>query len=159
MIGGGFINALALILSCLMLLGWYSETKGNPLPLLAACNAMGGGILTWLYAIALFMCFISTGVSLIYGLVPRFENTGVLKKIDNLYVRRSVISILGMVIPALFSLVGLTNVVKYGYQFAGLLGFFVLLLPLLFIGTYKNWKYSKDHPNGSPMEEEYLNAI
>jgi uncharacterized membrane protein YkvI len=120
---------------------------------------MGGGILTWLYAIALFMCFISTGVSLIYGLVPRFENTGVLQKVDNIYVRRSIISILGMVVPALFSLVGLTNVVKYGYQFAGLLGFIVLLLPLLFIGTYKNWKYSKEHPNGSPMEEEYKNAI
>lgn len=159
MIGGGIVNGVVLSLSCMMLLGWYGETKGSSLPLLEACNAMGGGILTWAYSISLFMCFVSTGVSLIYGLVPRFENTKPMKKVDNIYVRRSIISLLGMIVPALFSTVGLTNVVQYGYQFAGLLGFIVLLLPLLFIGTYKNWKFSKEHPNGSPMEEEYLKAI
>ena len=101
------------------------------------------------------MCFVSTGVSLIYGLVPRFENIKPLKKIDNIYIRRSIVSIAGMVIPALFSLVGLTNIVKYGYQFAGLLGFAVLLLPLMIIGTYKNWKFTKKHPNGGKMEVRY----
>lgn len=159
MIAGGIVNCLALVLSCLTLLGWYGETKGSSLPLLDACNAMGGGILTWAYSIALFMCFVSTGVSLIYGLVPRFENIKPLRKVGNIYARRSIISILGMVVPALFSTVGLTKVVQYGYQFAGMLGFIVLLLPLLFIGTYKNWKFSKEHPNGSPMEEEYLKSI
>lgn len=159
MIGGGIVNGVVLSLSCMVLLGWYTETKGSTLPLLEVCEAMGGGVLTMVYSIALFMCFVSTGVSLIYGLVPRFENTKLLRKVGNLYIRRSIISILGMVVPALFSTVGLTNVVQYGYQFAGMLGFIVLLLPLLFIGTYKNWKYSKTHPKGSPMEEEYFKAI
>ena len=159
MVLGGIINAVALVLSCLMLLGWYAETNGAQIPMLEACNLMGGGILTWAYAISLFLCFVSTGVSLIYGLVPRFECTKVFEKIPNLYVRRSIICILGMVVPALFSMIGLTNVVKYGYKFAGLLGFFVLLLPLLIIGTYKNAKFSKEHPEGGKLEKEYNEAI
>lgn len=159
MIVGGIINALALTLSCLMLLGWYGDVKGSQIPMLDACNMMGGGALTWAYAISLFLCFISTGVSLIYGLVPRFENIKPLLKVKDVHMRRSIICILGMVVPALFSLVGLTNVVKYGYQFAGVLGFAVLLLPIMTIGTYKNWKFSKEHPKGGNMEMEYKQAI
>ena len=155
MVIAGFLNAFALTLSGLTVVSFYTITKGSQIPMLKICEELGGGVFSWAYAISLFMCFVSTGVSLIYGLVPRFENIKPLKKIDNIYIRRSIVSIAGMVIPALFSLVGLTNIVKYGYQFAGLLGFAVLLLPLMIIGTYKNWKFTKKHPNGGKMEVRY----
>ena len=51
-----------------------------------------------------------------------------------------------MVVPALFSLIGLTNIIKYGYAFAGILGFIILIIPMVVIGHYKNQKFAKEHP-------------
>ena len=63
-----------------------------------------------------------------------------------MFVRRGIISVLGMVVPALFSLIGLTNIIKYGYAFAGILGFIILIIPMVVIGHYKNQKFAKEHP-------------
>ena len=78
--------------------------------------------------------------------MPRFENVKPLQKIDNIFVRRGLISLFGMVVPALFSLIGLTNIIKYGYAFAGILGFIILIIPMIVIGNYKNRKFAKEHP-------------
>ena len=146
----GFImNSFALVLSTIMLIGWfkdYTAAGATTLPTLYICKQLGSPILSVCYSISLFLCFVSTGVALVYGLVPRFENIKPLQKIDNMFVRRGIISVLGMVVPALFSLIGLTNIIKYGYAFAGILGFIILIIPMVVIGHYKNQKFAKEHP-------------
>ena len=43
------------------------------------------------------------------------------------------------------SLMGLTNIIKYGYGYCGYLGILVVVLPFLTVGVYKNRKYMKEH--------------
>ena len=143
------MNSFALVLATIMLIGWfkdYTAAGATTLPTLYICKQLGSPILSVCYSISLFLCFVSTGVALVYGLVPRFENIKPLQKIDNMFVRRGIISVLGMVVPALFSLIGLTNIIKYGYAFAGILGFIILIIPMVVIGHYKNQKFAKEHP-------------
>ena len=44
------------------------------------------------------------------------------------------------------SMVGLTNIIKYGYGYCGYLGIFVIILPGLIVGHIKNKKFLKDNP-------------
>lgn len=139
----GFImNALALGLSCLMLLGWYSDCSvtGTELPTLYICNQLGLPFLYYCYTISLFLCFISTGVSCIFGLVPRFENTKILQKFD-VNKRRMIISLSGLILSTLVSMAGLTNIIKYAYVYSGYLSVVVVVIPVLTVGHYKNKKW------------------
>ena len=43
------------------------------------------------------------------------------------------------------SLMGLTNIIKYGYGYCGYLGIAVVVVPFLTVGVYKNRKYMKEH--------------
>ena len=43
------------------------------------------------------------------------------------------------------SLLGLTNIIKYGYGYCGYLGIAVVVIPFLTVGVYKNRKYMKEH--------------
>lgn len=145
----GFImNALALGLSCLMLLGWYSEYSitGTELPTLYICNQLGIPFLYYFYTISLFLCFISTGVSCIFGLVPRFENTKILQKF-NVNKRRMIISLSGLILSTLVSMAGLTNIIKYAYVYSGYLSVIVVVIPVLTIGHYKNKKWLAENGN------------
>ncbi len=147
----GFImNALALGLSCFMLLGWYSEYSASAssmeLPTLYICNQLGIPVLYYFYTISLFLCFISTGVSCIFGLVPRFENAKILSNMS-INKRRMTISLIGLVLSTLVSMAGLTNIIKYAYVYSGYLSLFVVVIPVLTVGRYKNRKWIKEHKN------------
>lgn len=144
------INGLALAFSCLMLLGWYAKytaAGATALPCIYICKALGSPVLFYCYSIALFLCFISTGVTSIYGLVVRFESVGHLEKIvASLTARRFIMSLLGIVVSMGLSMVGLTNIIKYGYGYCGYLGIVVIILPALIVGHIKNKKFLKEHP-------------
>ncbi|MCJ7854692.1 hypothetical protein MUJ63_00070 [Lachnospiraceae bacterium NSJ-143] len=144
------INGIALSLSCLMLLGWYAQymaADAMALPCIYICKQLNSPVLLYCYSIALFLCFVSTGVTSIYGLVVRFEaNKSLEKAIENITVRRLVLSLLGIVVSMGLSMVGLTNIIKYGYGYCGYLGIFVIILPGLIVGHIKNKKFLKDNP-------------
>jgi len=149
----GFImNAAALGVSCLMLIGWYNTgadsylaTNNLTLPTIYVCRQLGVGILEFIYAVALFLCFVSTCVTSVYGLIPRFQKT---KAFDKMPQRRSafIIALLAIVISMGFSMVGLTNVIKYGYTYCGVFGVFIIVIPMLTIGFKKNNAFLKEHP-------------
>lgn len=154
---GFLMNGLALGASCWMLLGWYQEysldASGSTLPTLFICKQIGIPALQYLYTIALFACFVSTGVSVVYGFITRFEKeTFIAKKISNLSVRRGILSLGSMAFCMAFSLMGLNNVVKYGYGLCGIIGVFVVTIPFLTIGAAKNRKYLKEHANDVPKD-------
>ena len=143
------MNTVALCLSVIMLMGWqgyYSGVEGGTtIPTLTSCVAMDAPWLTVAYGICLVMCLISTGVTITYGFVSRFENAPIYRKIASRTTRNAISSVSIIAISMGISLLGLTNIIKYGYGYCGYLGVAVVVIPFLTVGVYKNRKYMKEH--------------
>ena len=88
---------------------------------------------------------VSTGVTITFGFVSRFENASIYKKIDSRTKRNAISSIFIIAVSMGISLMGLTNIIKYGYGYCGYLGIAVVVIPFLTVGVYKNRKYMKEH--------------
>lgn len=144
------MNSVALVLSVFMLMSWkgyYSSVEGgSAIPTLTVCTEMGMKWLTVIYGICLLLCLISTGVTTTFGFVARFENHKVFKKIKSQRVRSAVVSAFIIILSMTISLVGLTNIIKYGYGYCGYLAIAIVVVPFLTVGVYKNRKYIKEHP-------------
>ena len=144
------MNSVALVLSVFMLMSWkgyYSSVEGgSTIPTLTVCTEMGMKWLTVIYGICLLLCLISTGVTTTFGFVARFENHKVFKKIKSQRVRSAVVSAFIIILSMTISLVGLTNIIKYGYGYCGYLAIAIVVVPFLTVGVYKNRKYIKAHP-------------
>lgn len=142
------INALALGLSVAMLLSWqsfYSAVEGGmTLPTLTSTQAMGFKWMGIVYAVLLILCLISSGVSITFGFVSRFENMKLLSKVKNLKVKRLLIAIFILVLSMSLSMLGLTNIIKYGYGYCGYLAIAIVIVPFLTVGVYKNKIYLKE---------------
>ena len=144
---GFLMNAIALSLSACLLFAWSGDLDFSKitLPNVTICNLTGVTWLYWAYAITLFLAFISTGITCIFGLVVRLENsfgTGSL----SIITRRSIISLAIMLVSIGLSLTGLTSLIKYGYGFCGYLSVFAVVLPLCIIAQIKNNTFLRKHP-------------
>jgi len=150
------INSIALVLSVIMLLGWYAEftqAGESTLPSLYITKQLGKAYVYWAYNICLFLCFISTGVTTIYGFVAKFEKVKALSRINKVIARRIVVSCFIMSLSMGISMVGLDKIIKYGYGYMGYLGIAIIIVPFLTVGAYKNRKYLKQKNN-----EEEINS-
>ena len=143
------MNAVALGLSVLMLMSWESHYTsvegGTAIPTLTSCVAMEATWLTVAYGICLVMCLISTGVTITFGFVSRFENAPFYKGIASRTTRNAISSVFIIAVSMGISLMGLTNIIKYGYGYCGYLGIAVVVVPFLTVGVYKNRKYMAEH--------------
>ena len=141
------INSVALVLSVIMLLGWYAEFKAageSTLPSLFITKQLGKPYIYWAYNISLFLCFISTGVTIIFGFVDKFEKIQALSVIKKIVVRRIFVSTFIMALSMGISLAGLDKIIKYGYGYMGYLGIVIIIVPFLTVGFYKNRKYLRE---------------
>lgn len=158
------LNAAALTLSVIMLMKWQpvftSVENGTTIPTLTSINAMGITSLNIIYSIALLMCLVSTGVTTVFGFVGRFEKLKVLQGIKNQSVRSAIVSAFIMIISMSVALLGLSNIIKYGYGYCGYLAIAIIVVPFLTVGHYKNKKYIEDHPECEMAEtdEEKVSA-
>ena len=134
-----------------------TQPNGTTLPTLTTLKSFGANWLVALYGLVLFLCLISSAVCVIFGFVNRFENVKFLQKVENVPVRRALVSAFIMVVSMGISFVGLTNVVKYGYGYCGYLGIAIIIIPLLTIGFYKNRKFMKENSQDAKVsfEEAY----
>lgn len=144
------MNTLALCLSVVMLLLWqdvYTAVDGgSTIPTLTVCSQIGFTPLIWAYNICLFLCFISTGVGAVFGVINRFGDMDALcRHIPSQNIRRLALSVFVIVLAVFVSLAGLTNIIKYGYSYCGYLGIAVVVVPFLTIGVYKNHRFQKEH--------------
>ena len=139
------MNAVALTLSVCMLLGWTNIYGKSPLPTLTSCQGMNMSWLTIVYSICLLLCLISTGVTTVFGFTARFSETKPLKRISNSsVVRSSIVTLAIIVVSMTISIVGLTNIIKYGYGYCGYLAIAIIIVPFLTVGYYKNKRYEND---------------
>lgn len=134
------INSLALGMSVVMLLGWKDLTGGSALPTLTATKAMGYGWMSAFYAISLILCLLSSGISIIFGFVSRFENIEILEDIRSVKARRALIAGFIIGVSTLISLFGLTNIIKYGYGYCGYVAIAFIIIPILTKAAYRNRK-------------------
>ncbi|MBQ5661353.1 MAG: hypothetical protein IIW24_00840 [Lachnospiraceae bacterium] len=143
------MNAVALTLSVVMLMGWESVytsvSGGTTIPTLTSCTAMGATWLTVVYGCCLLLCLISTGVTITFGFVSRFENAKFYKNISSATTKNAISAIFIIALSMTISLVGLTNIIKYGYGYCGYLGIAVIVIPFLTVGYYKNKTYMAEH--------------
>ena len=144
------MNTVALVLSVFMLLSWQSVYTGveggNTLPTLTVCDEMGMPWLTAVYGVCLLLCLISTGVTTTFGFVARFENLSLFRRIRSAPARSAIVSAFIIVLSMTISLIGLSNIIKYGYGYCGYLAIAIVVVPFLTAGVYKNRKYIKAHP-------------
>lgn len=144
------INSLALVLSVVMLLSWesvYTSIEGGTvIPTLTTCYQLGMPLLVAIYGVCLLLCLVSTGVTTTFGFVARFEKLKVLSNIKSPTKRAAVVSTFIIVLSVTISLVGLTNIIKYGYGYCGYLGIIAVVVPFLTVGVYKNRKFLKENP-------------
>ena len=143
------MNGIALALSATMLLGWYKDfmaVDALALSTLYACRTMNIPIIYYAYSISLCLCFISTGVTCVYGIIPRFSS---LKIFDNCSERKksSIISMFAIIVSVVLALTGLVNLVKYGYAYYGYICLFAVVIPVLRIGHINNKKFSEANPD------------
>lgn len=141
------MNCIALVMAVLMLLAWAPEfiaAGATTLPVLYVCKNLNMTFLYWFYNVALFVCLISTGVSILYGFVAKFSTIKAMEKIEKPIVRRIVSSCLCMVVSISISMLGLSKIVKYGYGYCGYLGIAIIIIPFLTVGVYKNRKFTQE---------------
>ena len=139
------MNATALTMAVCMLLGWTGIFGKTPLPTLMSLKAMGMPWLTLLYSVSLMLCLISTGVTTVFGFTARFSEMDCLKKITGSSVKRSALVTLFIICLSMtVSMVGLTNIIKYGYGYCGYLAIAIIIVPFLTIGRARNKRYAAD---------------
>lgn len=144
------INSIALVLSVIMLLGWYTEftqAGQTTLPTLYITAQLGKPYVFWAYNICLFLCFISTGVTTIFGFVSKFEKAKILSGINKIVVKRIIVSSFIMILSMAISMAGLDRIIKYGYGYMGYFGIAIIIIPFLTVGVYKNRKYLREQTN------------
>lgn len=149
---GFILNSVMIVLSCMMLFAWLPGTTGETLPILYICKQIGKDWLVFVYTIVLLLAFISTGISCVFGAITRFEN--LIKVPQNITVRRGLLSLCCMILSMAISLFGLTAIVQIGYGYTGVLGIFVVIIPVLTVGHIKNKKFKQEHQDS--IEEENI---
>lgn len=139
------MNAIALTLAVCMLLGWTGIYGKSPLPTLTSLKSMGMTWLTVAYSIFLMLCLISTGVTTVFGFTARFSEIHMLKKVSkSAVIRSAIVTFFIIALSMTVSIVGLTNIIKYGYGYCGYLAIAIIIVPFLTVGRYKNIRYAKD---------------
>ncbi|MDU5022076.1 MAG: hypothetical protein E6269_16165, partial [Clostridiales bacterium] len=87
--------------------------------------------------------------------ITRFENF--IKFPENITIRRCLLSLCCMILSMAISLFGLTSIVKIGYGYTGVLGAFVVIIPVLTVGHIKNKKFKLAQQNSVEVEVEIDN--
>ncbi len=143
------LNAVALVLSVIMLTGWApvftAVPQGTVIPTLTACREMAMDWLSVTYTVCLLLCLISTGVTTVFGFTARFEKMRFFSLIKNTALRCAVVSAAIIALAMTVSMAGLTNIIKYGYGYCGYLAIAVIIVPFLTVGVYKNRSFIKAH--------------
>ena len=135
------LNTAALVLSVLMLLSWKNVYEaiegGSVIPTLTICGVMDISVLTVIYGVCLLLCLISTAVTTIFGFVARFESHPIFSGIKSAPLRGAIVSAFIIILSMSISMMGLTNIIKYGYGYCGYLGIAAVVVPFLTVGVYK----------------------
>lgn len=146
---GFVLNAGMIALTVLLIQAFMPAVSKETLPILAACQLMGGGYLTAIYSIALFSAFLSTAVSVVYGNTMRFSRLFKEKGIGkgDSKVMPIIVGIVIIAISMAVATAGLTKIIAVGYSYFGYIGIFLIIIPSLTYCHVRNKKYKEKKLN------------
>lgn len=131
---GVIMNAVMLTLSCLTVLAGMPETV-NELPILTVCGGLGIKWIGVVYRLVLFLAFLSTGVTITYGLTKRYALF--IKKPLSDMTKKLICSVVFIIINILISQLGLLTIINKGYTYMGFVSLFLYVIPSFTVGIYK----------------------
>lgn len=133
---GFVLNGGIMWLVAIMMLGYYPGVIGEPLPVLSILQQLDNPIYLVAYNTSLGVAFITTGITLVFSLVARFEKYGanIVAKVET---RRKILSILVIMITFAISLVGLLAIIGKGYSFVGYIALPFIYIPTVIIAPIK----------------------
>lgn len=150
--GSGFIAALiALVPGALFHVAFfavYPEIVDQELPVYWMINKFGMSMLLALYTVMLFGTFIETGAGVLQGINERIdayfmETKGI--KVDRKI--HALTAVGAIVVSALLSTWGITNIIGQGYGMIAWIYFAIFVIPLLTIGIWKIAKANHYEPH------------
>ena len=141
-IAGFVMNAIMLSGICLLIFSGmpeiYTDENARLLPTVYIVNQLDFPLLGVVYPILLFLALITTAVGFTFGMVQRLDPY-VLKKMDNPFAKKCIISVVFLGICYGISTLGLMWVVQVAYKYLGIFNWIFLIIPLLILGL-KNIK-------------------
>lgn len=140
---GFLLNFIMMIFMSTMLLGYYPEVVGESVPILTVLESINNPLLKIAYYVALYLACITTGITLVFSLVKRFERYGE-SKVPKVETRRRIISFSIIIICFFISLVGLLNIIGKGYSLVGYVAIPLVYIPTLIICPIKKKKLLKE---------------
>ena len=138
MLFGVLLNGGFLLFICAMLLAFAPETLSQKLPVyFVGSEKLSIAWLKATYSFILFVALVGTVLSMVFGLVARFELVLKDKGIyaQSVKMRRGIVSTIVLIIGTFISTAGLTAIVVKGYGSLGYVGVIFILIPVLWVGT------------------------
>lgn len=135
---GAALNCVMLTVYGLVTLAFFPEVNAEALPVMAVLTKLGSGY-TWLvyiYQVVLYLAILTSGISLVYGLISRFGNYGA-KIIKQEKPRHLFWSALFLGIGLLISTMGWSAIVTKGYSFMSQLALPVGVVLVLILGGWR----------------------
>ena len=154
---GGIMNGGMLALFGFMLLGYYHkiiELGQDALPNLFVCEVIGWKWLIIVYSILLFSAFTSTCVTLVYTSILRFEPKFVPRLIKSVNIRKIIVGIIIIGLCMNLSFLGISNIVIHMYSYAGYIGIFGIIIPIIIIGNIKNKRITNERNHEIDKNDE-----
>ena len=140
MILGAIMNILMLVGICLLIFSGmpdiYTDQVARTLPTIYIVNQLHIKSLAVLYPILLFLALITTAVGFIFGMVQRIDPY-VMKDTKKPLLKKTIISVLCLAVCYAVSKLGLMVIVATAYRYLGIVNWFIIILPLWFIGFKK----------------------
>ncbi len=116
----------------------YPEVLEQAIPTYWMMGQLGMGVLLVVYSIMLFGTFIETGAGMLQGINERIDAYLVEKRgIGLSRTAHAVLAVSAIIVSAVLSLWGITNLIAQGYGTMAWGFLFVYVVPLLSIGLYR----------------------
>lgn len=135
---GAALNCVMLTVYGLVTLSFFPEVNGESLPVMAVLIKLGDGYswLVYVYQIVLYLAILTSGISLVYGLIARFGHYGD-KIVVNTKLRNLIWSVIFLGVGLAISTMGWSAIVTKGYSFMSKLALPVGAVLVLILGGWR----------------------
>lgn len=133
---GSLLNFVMHFSAVLLLFSYYPAINNEPLAILEIVKQTPWGFLVHLYQIVLFLAFVSTSVTMVFGAVSRYHIYGE-KFIPDVNKRKNAWIVFILIGSIFISGFGLVAIISTGYKVVASMRVPIITLPILLLGQYR----------------------
>jgi uncharacterized membrane protein YkvI len=139
---GAVIALLPAVVFHMAFFSAYPDILAQPIPVYWLLGTYGTTAFLLIYSVMLFGTFIETGAGLLQGINERIDAFLIERRGSGLSSGiHATIAVLAVVVSAVVSLWGITNLIARGYGTMAWVFFAVYIIPLLTVGTWKIYRH------------------